>query len=211
MNGLAFLLLATNLLGPPAQPSVALRAGRVCVSRPPEVLKEKAVASHLNTGLTTTFLLELKIAGPEQGRLSGHAQIELRYELWDEKYLLASSDSERVLDRHEAASPEALLAWWQQLTLCPIATEEQPRERPWRATVTLTVLPFSRAEQEDAQAWFSQTLRGAKQSARATHPVVVTDSAELRDLPTALIATSIGRRSLITYSWQAQVSSEGTP
>jgi hypothetical protein len=217
MSSAALMLIAASALAGSEQPTVVLHAGRVCVVNLPPVLEETAVAAQLNSGLTTTFALELKIDGAARGRLAGLGQVELRYELWDEKYLLAVTDLEHAANRHEAASLDALLTWWRQLSLCPVATDELPRERPWRATVTLTVLPFSRAEQEDTRAWFSRTLRRSASStstssakgASSTKTAPVPDDSALRSLSSALIATSIGRSSLITFSWRTTVLQEG--
>ena len=160
------------------------------------------VARHLDTGLTTSFVF-----GVDAGRsLKGAAQVRIRYDLWDERYLIERWDARRASPA-AAVTKAQLGEWWRALEL--LVWSGAPAARPARAKITLRVLPFSQAEQRDAQDWLLRSFQASPESRErergdpraAAGEAAPREAAPLRNLYGSMLAGSIGQRSLITYSW----------
>lgn len=204
LRGLAagFLLAGAAFADEP--PTLAKSPQGLTVTGLPPVLAEPTVARHLDTGLTTVFLLAIE--GRGRPKLAGAAHVTVRYDLWDEVYAVGGRDA--LGDRPATSLPSraALLAWWRALSLVVTPAGPSP-PLPRVARVTLQVLPFSQAEQRDAQDWLLRSFQGpAGDAAAAPPPGSAPRSREpVRDFYGAMLASSIGRRSLITYSWSVPV------
>ena len=183
--------------GGAADQSLAWRLGSL-----PTVLGEPAVAEHLTTGLTTTFLFRLTTRDRLGERLTGGAQVQVRYELWDEVFHVAAAGIDGRLERLELDSPEALATWWGRLEL--LVLDGQRADLRGQATIRLSleVVPFSSSEQRDAQRWFSESLEKRGRSSAEEVAESVEDSPEqLSRAINLLLATSIRRRALATFHW----------
>ena len=102
-----------------------------------------------------------------------------------------------------------LPAWWRTLTLALQPGVTGLRAAPIRAKVELLVLPFSQAEQRDAQDWLLRSFRSPDSSgAEPAGAGQSTSAGPLRAFYGAILAASIGQRSLITYSWTVPVTVE---
>jgi hypothetical protein len=191
------LLLAARL-DAVAAPALEMGAGNgVVLTRLPSVLRQEEVHRHLDTGLTTTLAFEVRTTGGTRTR--GGARIDIRYELWDEVWLVTRADTSGRTQRTSFASFEQLEAWWRDLRL-----EVLPARSPaGPAELRLRVIPFSQSEQLDAQRWFSRSLTGEPAgSAEAVSGVVAEPTGDLFNL---LLATSIGRPALLEYEWKLSV------
>lgn len=198
----AVVLLVLSLLAvtaPADEPRLVRRdGGGLALAHLPPVLAEKEVREQLESGLTTTFLFELRTRGLGR-RTVGAARVEVRYELWDEEYLVTSRGADGTVVRRRLPSFDVLADWWSEpgLTL----TVEVPEDPVW---LDLSVIPFSRSEEEDAQAWLSESLAGPSTGKGAAEGA--SDTAEdgfrpLDRLFQVLLATSIARRSWQRYGW----------
>src|SRR6185436_11846213 len=107
------------------------------------------VRRQLGSGLTTTFLVVARLR--ETDSLSG-ARVEIRYDLWDEVWLVRRIEFDRREDRQRIASRDALEKWWR----APLRLLSTSRERV-SLQIDLSVLPFSAAEEEDARQWISKS------------------------------------------------------
>lgn len=191
------LMLAARL-GAVTAPALERGAGNgVVLTRLPPVLRQEEVHRHLGTGLTTTLAFEVRTTGATRTR--GGARIDIRYELWDEVWLVTRADTSGRTQRASFASFEKLEAWWRDLRL-----EVLPARSPaGPAELRLRVIPFSQSEQLDAQRWFSRSLTGESAgSAGAVSGVVAEPTGDLFNL---LLATSIGRPALLEYEWKLSV------
>ncbi len=196
-------------------PEVVFSRGALSLKRLPAVLLESTIARHLETGLTTSFVFTVD-AGRIEGRpVKGEAQVRIRYDLWDERYLLERWEGQQDSPATVTLARSELLAWWRSLQLVVLPAARGLLAPPARAKVELLVLPFSRAEQRDAQDWLLRAFhspdpprqREPPGSGRPT-PEGAPDRAPLRELYGAMLAASIGQRSLITYSWTVAVTAE---
>jgi hypothetical protein len=204
----ASLVTGIVLAGAPCfaePPTLTVGRSDVTLGRLPPVLAEREVARHLGTGLTTTLLFALEVPG--EPALKGGAQVAVRFDLWDERYLADVVDG-RGAARATLSSRDELERWWSGLVLPVLVGPPPPRGR--KARVTLRVLPFSQAEQQDARDWLLRSIRASEPPApNPARPEPPAEPARprtpVRDFYAAMLASSIGRRSLITYSWTVPI------
>ncbi|MES1243078.1 MAG: hypothetical protein ABUT39_15810 [Acidobacteriota bacterium] len=171
----------------------------IVLTQLPPVLRQKEIRHHLETGLTTTLAFEVRA----DDRARGGARIDIRYELWEEVWLVTRADTSGRVQRARFPSFEQLESWWRDLKLdvLPARASAGPAE------VRLRIIPFSQSEQLDAQRWFSRSLATEPQtgSAGAVSGVLSEPSGDLFNL---LLATSIGRPALIEFEWDVDVPPE---
>ncbi len=164
----------------------------------PEVLSRPEVRPHLNTGLTTSFVVVVKAAAEPGRKVRGAARIDVRWEPWDEVFLTTAVGADGRVRRDTHRSFEALAGWWQSLEL-PVALSLPLGS--WAVRVELSVIPFSQSEQRDAQRWFSSA---PDDGAAAGEPATTSPGeSRLNGVVDLLIATSIQRRSIVRYAWPA--------
>ena len=84
------------------------------LTRLPTVLSHEEIRGHLGTGLTTTLAFEVRVPG---NKVRGGARIDVRYELWDEVWLVTRADTSGRTQRASFPSFERLEAWWRDLKL----------------------------------------------------------------------------------------------
>ena len=169
---------------PPHVPVATLSSdGHLDVTLPASILRNDEVQKHLTSGLTTVFLLTVN---------DGGARVEIRYELWDEKFLVTVIDSERRIQKTSIDTFEHLAEWWARTPLRVGKARSEVRAK-------LEVIPFSAREEEDAQRWLARSI-GA--SSNAADPAQKKDAAStaggILDL---LIGTSVQRHPLQTWRW----------
>ncbi|HET7434138.1 MAG TPA: hypothetical protein VFN10_05430 [Thermoanaerobaculia bacterium] len=177
---LLLLLVPALAFAQPRPPAVALQNGALTATLPLEVLNDSAVRKQLGSGLTTTFLIIAR-----EGKALSAARLEVRYDLWDEVWLVRRIEFDRRGDVQRVTSREALEAWWRG----PVRLiARAPRSR---LQIELTVLPFSAAEEEDARQWIAKS-----------GGVGTANSGSLVD---ALIGTTISAKPIVSYRWDVEV------
>jgi hypothetical protein len=188
----------------PPPPALEAEGAWLVLTRLPAILGEEEVRRQLATGLTTSFVFEAKASGP-QGKIRGLARIDVRYELWDEVYIVTRIDAAGRVARLKLPSGERLEAWWKELRL-PALRSERPASLPAKAEVRLRVIPFSQSEQLEAQRWFSQALSAEGSGGAGAVQDVEDQSASLAQVLNVLLATSIGRHALLEYEWSLAIA-----
>ena len=170
--------------------------GALSIGALPEVLSRPEVRRHLTTGLTTGLLVGFEARGGDGRAVRGAARVDVRWEPWDEVFHVTVVDGAGRIRREEIASFERLAAWWSALEVVVMprapATLNVPR-------VELSVVPFSRSEQRDAQRWFSSAPAPETADDAEAGP----GESRLNGVVDLLIATSIQRRSVVRYRWPA--------
>jgi len=203
----ASVVVLTALTSPlaAAEPELVLRPVGLTLRHVPPVFSEDVVTRHLDTGLTTSFVF-----GVDAGRgrsVKGSAQVRIRYDLWDERYVLERWDARPDSPATVVLAKPKLGEWWRALEL--VVASSLPSAPPARAKVTLQVLPFSQAEQRDAQDWLLRSFQvGETGGPGGGSPKAGGGPAPVRDLYGSMLAASVGQRSLITYSWAVAVTTE---
>lgn len=193
------LFLAARLGALPA-PSVDAGRDGLALTRLPPILGEEEVRKQLGTGLTTSFLFEAEARRPGGAKAKGGARVDVRYELWDEVYIVTRIDSLGRALRVKLPSFARLAEWWRDerlLVLRPAAASGADRLK-----IRLRVIPFSQAEQLDAQRWFSQALSAEKSGSAGALAEAAEDQPEsFSQVINLLMATSIGRPALLEFDW----------
>ncbi|HYI11249.1 MAG TPA: hypothetical protein VEK57_19495 [Thermoanaerobaculia bacterium] len=159
--------------------------GVVAAVLPASILSDTDVRKQLSSGLTATFVVAARNRVTQD--LSG-ARIEIRYDLWDEVWLVRKIEFDRKQEQQRIASFEALEKWWKTpLRLLATGAPRAPLQ------IDLTVLPFSAAEREDARQWISKS-GGVGTAGGGT------------GLVDALIGTTIAAKPIMSYRWSVELS-----
>lgn len=184
-------------------PEIRVEGPSVYLRVVPPVLQEAAVAQHLETGLTTVFAFAVE--SREGPAFTGGAQLSVRYDLWDEVYRLRRADARGEADLPPVRGRTGLLQWWRAADFA--VGPAGARARATRLRVTLRVLPFSQAEQRDAQEWLLRSFRDAAPEAprQELGKPPGPSRTPVRDFYGAMLASSIGRRALISFTWDVRL------
>jgi hypothetical protein len=206
LAGLALLLalvLAAPSLRAAGRPAVALGKDRLLVvSALPGILTEPSVKPHLSTGLTTSLVVEVTASDGRGSKVRGGGKIDVRYELWDEVFLVTRTDAAGRGRRESLPSFERLEEWWRKLEIAALSTAGLDPGGNWDVKVRVSVIPFSQSEQREAQRWFSDSIGEARREESAEPGEVPVESPDrLSEALDLLIATSIKRRSIASYAW----------
>lgn len=167
--------------------------GTTGVTFPASVLHDPEVRQQLKSGLTTTFSAIAKSEGIQTG-----ARIEIRYDLWDEKYVVRRIDFDGSSARLSLPSVDDLEKWWSSTPVRLLKTAPKPR----RVDVELRVLPFSPAESRDAREWLARS-GGVTERRSSTAPESRLPSVGVID---ALIGTSLDAKPLISFRWRVELA-----
>jgi hypothetical protein len=191
------------------RPGFELGAERMLVMATiPDVLSKAEVKPRLNSGLTTSFVFDVTATDGGGRTLKGGGLVEIRYELWDEVYLVAVAGADGRQRRDSLPSLDRLLAWWRGLKLPVLNAGDRLAAGKWHLDVDLSVIPFSRAEQSETQSWLSRSL--TEERAGPTPPGETAPPAAAAAVPVSgvldmLVSTSIKRRSVVSFEWRSEL------
>jgi hypothetical protein len=187
LSGVFAVFLMLALPASAQTPGFIAQPGRIAaVVLPAAVLSDGEVHHQLASGLTTTFLLTARQRGVDA---SGAAHIEIRFDLWDEVWLVRRIEFDGKEERQRITSQRLLDQWWST----PVRFFAAAADRV-TLTVTLTVLPFSVAEGKDAREWMAKSA-GVSAAEPRSSPFV-----------TALIGTTLNAKPIRSYRWTANIS-----
>lgn len=173
----------------------------VLTSLPP-LLGREEVRKQLGTGLTTTLAFHIRATGGGRERIEGGARVDIRYELWDEIYLVTRMDSTGRIARASFPSFDRLAEWWRELRLEVARLPRPAGSPPWKVEVRLRVIPFSQSEQLQAQRWLSESLTAEETgSAGAVAGALEEQPATFSQVLNLLMATSLQRTALLESEW----------
>jgi hypothetical protein len=195
---LALLSLAAGSAMRPPSATIS-RAGAITITLPVHLLESSEVRNQLTSGLTTVFTLAVTVTD-ERSTSRGGARIEARFELWEEKYLVAIIGPAGDVQKLTFASDAALERWWRENALV-VSTPHKFGQRV-NVAVKLKMLPFSAQEQSDTQRWLSRTLRSSATESAERSPA---QSAEILRM---IVETSVRRRPLLEYAWSVRAEPE---
>jgi hypothetical protein len=198
-----WLLLSLALSTAPllaAGPSLQAEGGWVVLSGLPALLGRPDVRKQLESGLTASLTFEVRTTGASPERLRGGARVDVRYELWDEVYLVTRLDATGKRERLRFDSFEKLGRWWREARLAVLPLPRGPGR--WPSEVRLRVIPFSLAEQRETQRWLTESLAGEEDgSAGAVSQALQERPLAFSQVLQLLVATSIGRPALLEEEW----------
>ena len=180
-----FVCVALSARAQPRPSFAALPGGTAAISLPASMLDEKAIRKQLNSGLTTVFLM---IARERGTRNAGAARVEIRYDLWDEVWIVRKIEVDKRIEQQRLASFDALAKWWKNPVRLFVSDAGNVV-----LDVELRVLPFSAAEERDAREWISKS--GGVAATGGGGGIV-----------DALIGTTITARPITTYRWSVELT-----
>ena len=190
--GVISLLVALAMQAAEPRPAALLtRSGILTLTLPADLLRNSEVKEQLTSGLTTVFVIAAS-ARDRSGSHGGGARIEVRYQLWEEKYLVAVIEATGVERKLTFDSEAALATWWKSDPIAAFAPRSY--EGPIEVKVTLRMLPFSAQEQNDTRRWLSRTLSASG----AGHDDAAERAAGVLRI---IVQTSIQRRPLLERTW----------
>ena len=193
----AIVLLATVSLTAAEVPAARLRAdGTVAVSLPSSLLARRDVYRQLTSGLTTTFV----VIAESRGQQRGGARISVRYEPWDEVYLVTTRGIDRSSQSLRFATVEKLKDWWRDAGVPAL-----PRATADTVQLTLEVLPFSIEEQQETQQWLSRALGDVRAEPSTPEPDDPAGAGAGTSVLDVIVGTSIQRRPIVRYRWTVPV------
>lgn len=200
---LVLLSLASRLAAVTQGPAVEMAREGLAISRLPPILGDEEVRKQLGTGLTTSFAFQASARGTA-GKARGGARVDVRYDLWDEVYVVSRVDATGHAAKVTLPSFERLAEWWREARL--VVIRAPAAAGALAADIELRVIPFSQAEQLDAQRWFSQALSAERSGGAGAVSDAVEDQPEsFSQVINLLMATSIGRPALLEYRWKLPV------
>jgi len=200
-------LCAAPLLA--AGPSLQPEGGFVVLSGLPSLLQRTDIRKQLDSGLTATLAFDVRTTGASPEKLRGGARVDVRYELWDEIYLVTRLDASGRRERLRFDSFDKLGQWWREARLAVLPL---PRAQgPWQAEVRLRVIPFSQAEQQKTQRWLTESMAGdgGDGSAGAVSQALQDRPVSFSQVLQLLVATSIGRPALFEQEWNLGFATGG--
>lgn len=177
-------------------------AGRLVVSRLPALLTDAEVERHIDSGLTTSLVFQ---GGPQGATKAGAARVDVRFELWDEVYLVTLIDGTGRVERSRHASAADLARWWSEAEIVLVPAASGPRTAG-QARVSLAVVPFSQAELVDTQRWLAESIGRARGGSGRRR-----SGSDQPDAVAALIATSMQRRAVRTLVWNLTIERRPGP
>jgi hypothetical protein len=208
----AWLLLCCLLMASPALaagPSLQTEGGWVVLAGLPPLLDRAEVRKQLDSGLTATLAFDVRTTGASPEKLRGGARVDIRYELWDEIYVVTRLDASGKRERLRFDSFDKLGRWWREARLAVLPLPRGAGQ--WASSVWVRVIPFSQAEQRETQRWLSESMAGEGEgSAGAVAQALEDRPASLSQILQLLVATSIGRPALFEQEWKLAFSTVST-
>jgi hypothetical protein len=174
-------------------------AGAIAITLPAHLLSSAEVKNQLTSGLTTVFTIAATVTD-ERSTTRGGARIDVRFELWEEKYLVTVTGPAGDVHKLTFASDVALAQWWSENALV-VTTPHRFGQRV-NVSVKLKMLPFSVQEQSDTQRWLSRTLASSSTESAERSP---SQSAEILRI---IVETSVRRRPILEYGWSVRAEPE---
>ena len=189
---LALALLAATAHDEARRPAANITAeGTIAVTLPQKLIRSREVKEQLTSGLTTTFILSLA-ANDRAGAVHGGARLDVRLDLWEEKYLISIA-TPNGLQKISLDSEKALEEWWSENWL--VVTAPRQLQKGLDLELRLQMLPFSAREQIDTERWLSRTLSSNRVGDGERTPA---QSAEILRI---IVETSVRRDPLLEYKW----------
>ncbi|MEM7583544.1 MAG: hypothetical protein AAF560_09215 [Acidobacteriota bacterium] len=206
---LLLLFLFALPIGAKEAPRLDVQGQHLVLTDLPPILGDVEVKEHLTTGLTTS----IQFSPRGRGQPVAGARVEIRYDLWDEIFLVAAGGIDGAVARQRLDSFEALEGWWKTLDLPFLDGSQLARPWPESLRINVDVVPFSQAEQDDTQRWFSESIDRRRSGTDATGRAVEKEPETLSRTFNLLLATSIRRQAVTSFHWSVPLaaSAGGTP
>jgi hypothetical protein len=200
LTGLLLLVPSWNAANAAPRPRALVTSnGALAITLPPALLQRNEVTRQLTSGLTTIFVVVVD-AVDESAATRGALRIDVRLDLWEEKYLVTVIEGTAQQRKLSFAAEDELRRWWSTTPLLAVP----PRKFGPRVDVAvrLIMLPFSRQEQSNTERWLARTLAANRAPGGET---LKPQSAEILRI---IVESSVRRRPLLEERWSVRAERE---
>lgn len=175
-------------------------------------LENPAVRDKLDSGLTATLQITVKSPPSDRSDFATGFRVDIRFEPWDEIYLVTLYQVHGGISVHQFESFDALLAWWRDPPLVLLPAQAY---QAWRQSATMTsssrtstvlveLIPFSAQEQQRAREWL--TAARQDQQSPSIQRIGPRRNSETRPLSEpgvmqVILSTSIRREAVYREKW----------
>ena len=205
-RGLAIALLLPALAGAEDLPG-RVEGSCLLLNLPASILQEAVVEEHLGSGLTNSFVLEVRAQAPGKASFRRAAALDVRYEPWDEVYITSRRNCDGRRHQDTLPSRADLEAWFSEATLAiDGASAVAAHPTGWTVEVTMSFVPFSEAERVGAQEWFSESIAASRPERQGSETQERGQEPGYSRVIDVIVATSIVRESLMTREWTVKLS-----
>lgn len=189
---IAHVLAAAAASGPRA----VLSGGEVRVFLPRAIVDRADVRKQIDSGLTTAFVVTARASSLAN---NDPMRIDVRYELWDEKYLVATHRKGSAPATATLESFDAFRLWWERTPLLVARTRDETSSRT--IEVSVDMVPFSAREEADARRWLTESLSqiAAERGGETSGSSKKGSAGSILD---AVMATSLHRKAIRTWKWR---------
>lgn len=182
-------------------PRARARDGWIEVQLSGTMLDDAGVRQRAESGLTAILVV---VDRTRRTSPPGVARIAVRYELWDEVFLVSVTQADRTRSTKKADSLDALR---RHLESTVIRLRPSGPDDGDEMVVEVRLVPFSADEERDAREWFIDTL-GATPKGGSSGGI-----SSVEGVVDVLLATSIEARPVATWKWTVPLQrvAEGDP
>jgi hypothetical protein len=193
------IVAAATVAHSPAIPKAVLQSEQILLSLPASVLNDAAMEKQLTNGLTTVIITSIEGRIRGAATLRGAVRVEIRYELWEEKFLVGVVDASARRQSLSFATFDKLVAWWSSAALRLAAVSAA--DAPAAVSVKTEVVPFSAAEEADAQRWLMRSMTEATGARPPPREAGATTS-----ILDVIIGTGVRRKPIRSWRWTVPLS-----
>ncbi|MCB1053013.1 MAG: hypothetical protein KDC71_20595 [Acidobacteria bacterium] len=168
-----------------------LERGTLSLRLPCPFMQEQVLLENLKSGLTTTFEYRVTVQQGGKARMTG-AILEVRYELWDEVFLLRRLKLDGTGDELQFKDIAALTAWFHQVQIFQLSDPITANDL--LVEVQLRIIPFSEKEQAETLKWVNQGVGAPGTRNNVSQPG--------NRVFTMIMGNSIRRETLLEYQWR---------
>ncbi len=166
------------------------------VSLPQWILEDEEVLEQFKSGLTNTFRITAEFRTQAGTALKSAARLEIRYELWDEVFLIDVLEGDGKHSEHQVKDINTFRQWWKNSAF--IIHPKPKTELASSVVIILDFIPFSRSEQDHARAWLTDSAKNNVRSGRE-------QSSQVTSIFQTIMATSIQSKPLWSHRWQLTI------
>ena len=175
--------------------------GAILIRLPASPITSDRVKTQLRSGLTTAFALVTKGRDSDGHERKLGARVEIRYELWDENYIVVVIDGTGRRESRTIDSYAHLVDWWSHTPI--LLGAPSPLRQSGAVAVSLEMVPFSPEEEADTQRWLAHSLNTS--NVRATSGQSAGSAQPSEGLLDLIIGTAIHRQAILSFHWDIRV------
>ena len=208
MRAAAILLVLAPLTVQAAEPRVSVDSatGSVVVRHLEGVIDAPEVTRNLDSGLTNSFVIQASVHRGRGNVVSGAARVDIRWELWDELYLVDVVAFDGHVTHLKLASKDDLARWWSSAAFPVLSGRGHAVNGSEEVTLVVTFVPFSQSEVEAARRWVAGSGEATGSAPTGSNQPEGRSSSAVVNL---VVATSIVRRAIFRREWTVTLQTGG--